>query len=129
MKVKFPCKMAIEHAGHPLTKEVPPNEEGKFVFNQEVRLREESEKMFAELNVSLVTEKGARYISGMIKLYHNELIRSEGERLVVTLSKCLDSDAICEIKVDKVMREGTQRKRTLTTIPERNLKAANRQND
>jgi hypothetical protein len=34
MKVKFPCKMAIEQTGHPLTKEVQPNEEGKFVFNQ-----------------------------------------------------------------------------------------------
>lgn len=121
--------MAIEHGGHPLTKEVAANEEGKFVFSQEVRVREESEKLFTELNVSLVTEKGARYNTGTIKLYHNELIRAEGERLVVTLSKCLDSDAICEIKVDKVLREGTQRKRTLTTIPERNPKVANRQND
>ncbi len=129
MKVKFPCKMAIEHSGHPLTKEVPPNEEGKFVFNQEIRLKEESDKMFAELSVSLVTDKGSRYVSGMIKLYHNELIRSEGERLVVTLSRCLDSEAICEVRVDKVTREGMQRKRNLTTIPERNPKAPSRQND
>lgn len=40
MKVKFPCRMAIEQAGHALTKEVPPAEEGRFVFNQDVRLRE-----------------------------------------------------------------------------------------
>jgi hypothetical protein len=84
--------------------------------------------MFAELNVCLVTEKGARYISGTIKLYHNELIRAEGDRLVVTLSKCLDPEALCEIKVEKVVREGGQRKRTLTTIPERNQKGS-RPND
>ena len=49
--------------------------------------------MFLELNVCLITDKGARYISGIAKVYHNELVRSEGERLVITLSKCLDSEA------------------------------------
>jgi hypothetical protein len=34
MKVKFPCKMTIEQSGQALTKEVPPAEEGKFLFNQ-----------------------------------------------------------------------------------------------
>lgn len=81
--------------------------------------------MFTELQVSLVTEKGARYISGHLKLYHNEIIRAEGDRLVVTLSKCLDPEAICELRVDKVVREGGQRKRTLTTIQEKTLKANN----
>ena len=71
MKVKFPCKMALEQTGRSLTNEVPPNEEGRFVFNQEIRLREDSQKLFAELNICLVTEKGARYISGIAKLYHN----------------------------------------------------------
>lgn len=55
--------------------------------------------MYAELNICLVTEKGARYTSGMIKLYHSELIRAEGERLVITLAKCLDPEALCEILV------------------------------
>ena len=85
--------------------------------------------MFAELSICLVTEKGARYTSGMIKLYHNELVRAEGERLVITLAKCLDPEALCEIKVEKVVREGGERKRTLTTIPERNLRANPRNND
>ena len=62
--------------------------------------------MYAELNICLVTEKGARYTSGMIKLYHSELIRAEGERLVVTLAKCLDPEALCELKVERVVREG-----------------------
>jgi hypothetical protein len=116
MKVKFPCRMVVEQAALPLTKEVPPSEDGRFLFNQEIRLKEVSEKLFTELNISLITEKGARYTSGLIKLFHNELIRSEGDRLVVTLSKCLDSEALCELKVEKVVREGGQRKRTLTTI-------------
>lgn len=116
MKVKFPCRMVVEQAALPLTKEVPPSEDGRFLFNQEIRLKEASEKLFTELNISLITEKGARYTSGLIKLFHNELIRSEGDRLVVTLSKCLDSEALCELKVEKVVREGGQRKRTLTTI-------------
>lgn len=55
MKVKFPCKMALEQTGRSLTNEVPPNEEGRFVFNQEIRLREDSQKLFAELNICLVT--------------------------------------------------------------------------
>jgi hypothetical protein len=104
MKVKFPCKMAIEQSGRPLTNEVPSNEEGRFLFNQEVRLREESQKLFTELSISLVTEKGARYISGVVKLYHSEIIRSESDRLVITLSKCLDTEAFCELRVDKVVR-------------------------
>ena len=115
MKVKFPCRMVVEQAALPLTKEVPPSEDGRFLFNQEIRLKEVSEKLFTELNISLITEKGARYTSGLIKLFHNELIRSEGDRLVVTLSKCLDSEALCELKVEKVVREGGQRKRTLTS--------------
>ncbi len=116
MKVKFPCRMVLEQSALPLTKEVPPSEDGRFLFNQEIRLKEAGEKLFTELNISLITEKGARYTSGLIKLFHNELIRSEGDRLVVTLSKCLDSEALCELKVEKVVREGGQRKRTLTTI-------------
>lgn len=122
MKVKFPCRMVVEQAALPLTKEVPPSEDGRFLFNQEIRLKENGEKIFTELNISLITEKGARYTSGLIKLFHNELIRSEGERLVVTLSKCLDNEALCELKVEKVVREGGQRKRTLTTIHEKNNK-------
>lgn len=49
-------------------------------------------------------------------------MRSEGDRLVITLSKCLDSEAFCELRVDKVTREGGPRKRTLTNLPERNPK-------
>lgn len=60
--------------------------------------------MYAELNICLITEKGARYISGIAKLYHNELVRSEGDRLVITLSKCLDTEAFCELRVDKVIK-------------------------
>ena len=71
MKVKFPCRMIVEHGGQPLTKEVTASEESKFVFNQELRLKEEGDKMYTELSICLLTDKGARYISATLKLYHN----------------------------------------------------------
>jgi len=46
---------------------------------------------------------GSKYIAGVIKLYHSEMVRSEGEKLVLSLSKCIDSQAFCEIKVDQVI--------------------------
>jgi len=39
MKVKFPCKMALEHAGTIISSEVSPSQDNKFNFNQEIRLR------------------------------------------------------------------------------------------
>ena len=81
MKVKFPCRMVVEQAALPLTKEVPPSEDGRFLFNQEIRLKEVSEKLFTELNISLITEKGARYTSGLIKLFHNDILPQKREML------------------------------------------------
>ena len=40
MKVKFPCRMVVEWAGRSVTSEVGQGHDGRFVFNQEVRLRE-----------------------------------------------------------------------------------------
>ena len=57
------------------------------------------------------------------------MLNSEGERLVVTLSKCLDPEALCEVKVDKVVKRGTQRKRTLTSIPEHQKASSPRLNE
>ena len=37
------------------------------------------------------------------------MIRSEGERLVLSLTKCIDSEAFCEIKVDQII--------TLNSVP------------
>ena len=45
--------------------------DGRFVFNQEVRIKEEGSRLCSEMNVCLVTEKGAKYISGMVKIYHS----------------------------------------------------------
>lgn len=44
MKVKFPCKMKLEYEGEILTSEVAPNDSGKFIFNQEIVLTEDTEK-------------------------------------------------------------------------------------
>jgi hypothetical protein len=37
-----------------------------------------------------------------MKLLGAELMRSNGERLIIPLTKCLDPDAFCEIKVSQV---------------------------
>lgn len=41
--------------------------------------------------VQLVTDKGAKYVGGVLRFAEKELIGSEGERIVVPISKCLDS--------------------------------------
>ena len=65
-------------------------------------MKDETQRDCFELTVNLLTDKGAKYIAAVIKLYKSELIRSEGERLVLSLSKCIDSEGFCEVKVDQV---------------------------
>lgn len=102
MKVKFPCRMKLEHSGNSITEEVIANQLHKFVFNQQVTIKEECEKAFFDINVVLVTEKGAKYVSGVLKLYHSELEKSENDKIVCPLVKCLDNESYCEIKVIRV---------------------------
>jgi hypothetical protein len=47
---------------------VQPTSNNKFIFNQEVTLKNETEKEFIELVVQLITEKGAKYVGGVVKL-------------------------------------------------------------
>jgi hypothetical protein len=37
-----------------------------------------------------------------LKLDIDDLTRSEGEKIIAPLTKCLDSEAFCELKVSKV---------------------------
>jgi hypothetical protein len=78
MKVKFPCKMVLEHKNAPITTDVTPNDMNKFIFNQEVTLKDENGKPFFEIMASLMTDKGAKYIAGVLKLQQSELIKQEG---------------------------------------------------
>ena len=94
MKVKFACKMRLEHGGVS-TPEVSVNEAGKFIFNHEFTLKEDTDHSMFEIVGHLTTEKGAKYIAGVIKLLQSELVHQEGEMLIVPLSKCLDSEASC----------------------------------
>ena len=73
MKVKFACKMKLEHEGV-MTPEVSQNEAGKFIFNHELTLREDPNNSRFEIIAHLATEKGAKYIAGVIKLMQNELV-------------------------------------------------------
>jgi hypothetical protein len=101
MKIKFPCRMALEFNKQPLTREVPSGEGSKFLFNEEVTLRAEVETQTFDIIANLYTDKGTRYTSGIMKLLCAELTRSQGERLIIPLTKCLDPDAFCEIKVEQ----------------------------
>jgi hypothetical protein len=38
-----------------------------------------------------------------MKLLGGELLRSQGDRLIIPLAKCLDPEAFCEIKVENVL--------------------------
>ena len=102
LKIKFPCKVYLEHSGNAITTEVATSAPNKFTFNQEVTLKNETEKDYIEVLVQLVTDKGAKYVGGVLKFVEKELIGSEGERVVIPLAKCLDSDAACEVRVDQV---------------------------
>ena len=37
------------------------------------------------------------------------MVRSEGEKIVLSLSKCIDTEAFCEIKIDKVVAKITSK--------------------
>jgi hypothetical protein len=91
LKVKFPCKIYLELAGNAITNEVPASAPNKFLFNQEVTIKNETEKDYIEVIAQLLTDKGAKYVGGVLKFVEKELIGSEGERIVVPLAKCLDS--------------------------------------
>lgn len=39
IKIKFPCKMQLDHAKQQVTREVSPAEPNKFVFNQSISLK------------------------------------------------------------------------------------------
>lgn len=60
--------------------------------------------------VNLITEKGAKYVGGVLKFVEKELIGSEGERIVVPINKCLDTEAFCELRVDQVSTSRVARK-------------------
>lgn len=39
MKMKFPCRMALEYQKSPITKEAQATEQSRFVFNETITLR------------------------------------------------------------------------------------------
>ena len=103
MKMKFPCRMALEFNKQTITKEAPSTDQNKFFFNEAIALRGGDDGYAFEILASLYTEKGTKYTSGSMKLLSAELRRSKGERLVIPLTKCLDPEAFCEIMVEGVV--------------------------
>lgn len=74
---------------------MPSSSPNKFVFNQEITIKNDTDKEYIEVIVNLITEKGAKYVGGVLKFVEKELIGSEGERIVVPINKCLDTEALC----------------------------------
>jgi hypothetical protein len=91
LKIKFPCKVYLEYAGNPITSEVAASSPNKFIFNQEITIKNETDKEYIEVLVQLTTDKGAKYVGGVLRFVEKELIGSEGERILVPIAKCLDS--------------------------------------
>lgn len=50
----------------------------------------------------LTTDKGGNIMAGIIKLAGKDICASEGQTLTVGVQKCLDSNASCLIKIDRV---------------------------
>lgn len=48
----------------------------KFVFNQEITIKNDTGKEYIEVIVNLITDKGAKYVGGVLKFVENELIGS-----------------------------------------------------
>ena len=68
LSIKFPCKLYLEHAGKTITSEVSPSQQNKCTFNQEASLTNSTDKSYLEIVVYLHTEKGSRYVGGVIQL-------------------------------------------------------------
>lgn len=68
--------MHIQYNNSSITTEIPSANSNKFVFNQEITLKEDPDKQYFELVVHLTTDKGAKYIGGVIKLLNSELMNS-----------------------------------------------------
>ena len=93
MKIKFPCRMKLQYNGESLSAEVTQNDSGKFIFNQEITVKEDLDRNCFEIIAQLITEKGSKYIAGVVKLMKSELANQEGEMLISHLTKCLDPEA------------------------------------
>ena len=70
--------MSLDLKGSPLSPDVQPNDFNKFIFNKEITLKEDDGRPFLEITANIITDKGAKYIAGVIKLQQSELIKQEG---------------------------------------------------
>jgi hypothetical protein len=86
LHLKFRCRMRVE-AKDAATTEVSPTD-GLFQIGQELTIRPRTP--VEELNIALVTEKGAVYSGGVVRLGVAELKRGGGSALKLPIAKCID---------------------------------------
>ena len=54
------------------------------------------------MEVYLHTEKGAKYIAGIIKLDKQDLKSKQGHQVKEMVHKCLDAEAMCQFRIQIV---------------------------
>ena len=64
--------MVAENNGQSLTDEVAI-EENKFIFGKKIILKEKSCSEFCEIIFQLITNKGAKYVAGVLKIKPSEI--------------------------------------------------------
>jgi hypothetical protein len=81
-------------------------------------LKDTANKGFFEITINLTTEKGINIIAGLLKIENQDIIYGQGQNIVFGLYNCLDSNAKCQIKVNKVkkvkIRKDKNRIRTIS---------------
>jgi hypothetical protein len=44
LSVKFPCRLTLQHAGRPVSPEIPSNSSSVFAVNRDISIKEEKNK-------------------------------------------------------------------------------------
>lgn len=80
----------------------------RFIFNQEIALTQDQDSPIFEISIYITTSKGSHYITGVLQIDSHELNNLEGEVVTMPISKCIDPQGSCEMKVIQVNRHSNE---------------------
>ena len=46
---------------------------------------------------------GSKYLAGTVKISQNEMLHSEGRKIIVAISRCMDQDSFCQLQIERVV--------------------------
>ena len=115
--------MKVQHKGIVLTNEVTESEDGLYIFNQEATLSGDHRQQDIELTVNLLTDMGSKYLAGTVKISSHQMISYEKDNMMIAVSRCMDNQAYCQLKVQRVVRKARSmyRSREPKSIPKRSI--------